>query len=76
MHAGLEMTLKLLIDALEKSSIKPINPLGQLFDPTLHQAISVQENPEAQANTVLEVLQKGYQLHDRLIRPALVVVAK
>lgn len=75
-HAGLEMTLKLLLDALEKSSIKPINPLDEIFDPTQHQAISTQENPNAKTNTVLQVLQKGYQLHDRLIRPALVVVAK
>jgi molecular chaperone GrpE len=76
MHAGLEMTLKLFLDTLEKSSVQAINPVGQAFDPTLHQAISMQENAEVTANTVLQVLQKGYQLHDRLIRPALVVVAK
>lgn len=75
-HAGLEMTLKLLTDTLEKSSIKPIDPLHEPFDPTFHQAISTQEDPSVSANTVLQVLQKGYQLHDRLIRPALVIVSK
>jgi molecular chaperone GrpE len=75
-HAGLEMTLKLLMDTLEKSAVKPVDPLGKAFDPALHQAISMQEDVNAEANTVLQVLQKGYQLQDRLIRPALVIVAK
>lgn len=75
-HAGLEMTLKLLLDTLGKSSVQPIDPLGTTFDPALHQAISMQEDANAESNTVLQVLQKGYQLHDRLIRPALVIVAK
>lgn len=75
-RAGVEMTYKLFMDALEKLAIKPVNPLGEAFDPSHHQAISMQENPEVTANTVLQVLQKGYLLHDRLIRPALVVVAK
>jgi molecular chaperone GrpE len=75
-HTGVEMTLKLLMDTLEKHHIQAIHPLGEAFDPTLHQAISMREEAGMQTNTVLEVLQKGYQLHDRLIRPALVIVAK
>jgi molecular chaperone GrpE len=75
-HAGLEMTLKLFMDTLEKSSVRMIDPLGKDFDPSLHQAISMQEKADLPANSVIAVLQKGYQLHDRLIRPALVVVAQ
>lgn len=75
-HAGIEMTHKLFMDSLEKFSIKLVDPLGSLFDPALHQAISTREEKDVPTNTVLEVLQKGYLLHDRLIRPALVVVAK
>ncbi len=76
MHAGMEMTLSLLMSVLEKFSVKAVNPLNEPFDPTLHQAISTQEDANVAANTVLQVLQKGYVLHDRLIRPALVVVSK
>lgn len=76
MHEGLEMTLNLFLDTLKKFSVTPVNPLGEAFNPSLHQAISMQEDPAAQPNTVLQVLQKGYLLHDRLIRPALVIVAK
>lgn len=75
-HVGVEMTHKLFTDSLEKFSIKRVDPLGGVFDPALHQAISIQEDPNAATNTVLQVLQKGYLLNDRLIRPALVVVAK
>ncbi|HVV68278.1 MAG TPA: nucleotide exchange factor GrpE [Gammaproteobacteria bacterium] len=75
-NEGLQMTLKLFLDTLAKFGVKPVDPLNQPFNPELHQAISMQENPEAQPNTVLQVLQKGYLLNDRLIRPALVVVAK
>jgi|JI102314A1RNA_FD_contig_111_179329_length_4243_multi_4_in_0_out_0_3 molecular chaperone GrpE len=75
-HAGLEMTLKLLLDVLNKSGVSPVNPLGEAFDPAFHQAVSTQENASAEPNSVLQVLQKGYLLNDRLMRPALVVVAK
>lgn len=75
-HAGMEMTHKLLIDSLEKFSIEPINPFGDMFNPALHQVISTQEEKNTPENTVLQVLQKGYSLNGRLIRPALVVVAK
>lgn len=75
-HEGLAMTLTLFLDTLAKFSVKPVNPLGEPFNPELHQAISMQEDPKAKPNTVLQVLQKGYLLNDRLLRPALVVVAK
>ena len=75
-HAGLEMTLKLLLDVLNKYGVSPVNPLGEAFDPAFHQAVSTQENASAEPNSVLQVLQKGYLLNDRLMRPALVVVAK
>lgn len=75
---GVELTLRQLIAAFEKSGLAEINPLGQKFDPHQHQAISQIEAPDetTEANTVLNVLQKGYALHGRVIRPALVVVSK
>ena len=75
---GVELTLRQLVAAFEKSGLAEINPLGQKFDPHQHQAISQIEAPDAatEANTVLSVLQKGYALHGRVIRPALVVVSK
>ena len=77
LKAGVELTLRQLVAAFEKSSLAEINPLGEKFDPHRHQAISQLDAPEGEEpNTVLTVLQKGYALHDRVIRPALVVVAK
>lgn len=73
---GIEMTLKMLLTTLEKYGVKVVNPLNEKFDPNFHEAISMQEHPEAPAGTVLNVLQKGYLLHERLIRPAMVIVAK
>jgi molecular chaperone GrpE len=74
-RTGMELTLKQLQAVLEKFEVKPVNPLGQAFDPSLHEAMSMQVSTEA-PGTVIGVLQKGYQLHDRLLRPALVVTAK
>lgn len=77
LRAGVELTLKQLNSAFEKSALVEINPLGEKFDPHKHQAISQLDAPEGkEPNTVLTVLQKGYALHDRVVRPALVVVAK
>ena len=76
LHAGVELTLKQLCAAFEKANLAEINPQGEKFDPHRHQAISQQEAPGAEPNQVIAVLQKGYALHDRVIRPALVVVAK
>ncbi len=74
---GTELTLKMLTQALEKFNIEQINPSGEKFDPELHQAMSTQEaDAEHPANTVTTVVQKGYRLEDRLLRPALVIVAK
>ncbi|MBL1432561.1 MAG: nucleotide exchange factor GrpE [Gammaproteobacteria bacterium] len=73
---GMELTLKMLTDAMEKVSIIELNPLGEKFNPEHHQAMQMQETDEAEPNTVLVVHQKGYTLSDRLMRPAMVVVAK
>lgn len=73
---GVNMTLKMFLAALEKFGVEQVSPEQQLFNPELHQAVSTQVDPNAPANTVLSVLQKGYLLNNRLIRPALVVVAK
>jgi len=73
---GMTLTLKLLDSALEKCRVQELNPVGEKFDPQFHQAMTVQEAPEAEPGTVLSVVQKGYLLHDRLLRPAMVIVAK
>ncbi|BEV71993.1 MULTISPECIES: nucleotide exchange factor GrpE [unclassified Paludibacterium] len=72
---GVDLTLKQLAGAFEKVQIEEINPLGQPLDPHKHQAIS-SEDAEAETNTVVRVMQKGYAIADRLLRPAMVVVAK
>ena len=73
---GMDLTLKMLADVMEKAAIIELNPLGEKFDPERHQAMQMQETDEAEPNTVIVVHQKGYMLNDRLIRPAMVVVAK
>jgi molecular chaperone GrpE len=74
--SGLELTLKQLAAALEKFFVRPIEPKpGERFDPHRHQAMAAVES-EAEPNTVVSVMQKGYRLHDRVLRPALVTVAK
>lgn len=73
---GVELTLKLFLDTLEKQGLKQLNPLGEVFDPNFHEAISAQETQEVDSGNVLTVIQKGYKLHDRILRPALVVIAK
>lgn len=75
---GVELTLKQLEGVFEKFNLAEINPLGEKFDPNRHQAISMVDAPDAKTehNTVISVLQKGYALNDRVLRPALVMVAK
>ncbi|HZO00393.1 MAG TPA: nucleotide exchange factor GrpE [Burkholderiales bacterium] len=74
--SGVELTLKQLRGALEKSSIRDIDPkAGERFDPHRHQAMAAVAS-EAEPNTIVSVMQKGYRLHDRVLRPALVTVAK
>ncbi len=75
MKSGVEITLKQLVAVFERFNLSEINPAGQKFDPHRHQAISTVESA-AEPNTVVQVLQKGYLLHDRVIRPALVTVAR
>ncbi|WP_374481759.1 nucleotide exchange factor GrpE [Zoogloea sp.] len=72
---GVELTLKQLISAFQGANVVEVNPVGEKFDPNKHQAISAIE-ADGEPNTVINVLQKGYLLHDRTIRPALVVVSK
>ncbi|MDH5734795.1 MAG: nucleotide exchange factor GrpE, partial [Gammaproteobacteria bacterium] len=62
--------------ALDKFNIVAIHPHGEKFNPELHQAMSIQENAELEDNTVMAVMQKGYLLNDRLVRPAMVMVSK
>ena len=73
---GAQATLRQLYRAFEKSGIKIIDPVGQPFDPEWHEAMAVQESPGRPANTVLSVIQKGYSLNGRLLRPARVIVSK
>jgi molecular chaperone GrpE len=75
MRSGVELTLRQLAGVFERFNLAEINPVGQKFDPHRHQAISAVDS-QAEPNTVVQVLQKGYLLHDRVIRPALVLVAK
>ena len=74
--AGQQATLQLLAKAFEKYSIQRIDPLGAPFDPSLHEAVVMQESATAKPDSVLQVLQSGYQLNGRLLRPARVIVAR
>ena len=73
---GSEMTMSMLLQLLEKQGLETIDPLGEKFDPERHQAMSMVDSADAAPNTVVEVMQKGFALNDRLVRPAMVVVAK
>lgn len=73
---GVKLTLKSLQDALKKSNIEVVDPQGEPFDPNLHQAMSMVESSEVEPNSVIAVMQKGYTLHGRLVRPAMVMVSK
>ena len=75
-YEGVDLTLKSFTDCFSKFEIESVDPLGEPFDPQLHQAMSMQEAPDAEPNTVISVMQKGYTLHGRVIRPAMVMVAK
>ncbi len=75
-YVGIELTLKHLLEVLQKFGITSINPVGEEFDHEKHTAVTTKEEPTAKPNAVLEVIQKGYWFKDRLLRPALVVVAK
>ena len=73
---GVELTLKGFKDCFKRFNIEAVDPLGEPFDPQLHQAMSIQASPDAEPNSVIAVMQKGYTLHGRVIRPAMVMVSK
>jgi len=73
---GVQMTLTQFSQVLERFGVKPVESLGEPFDPALHQAMGQMETEEFPANTVAQQMQKGYQLNERLLRPAMVMVAK
>ncbi len=73
---GIELTLTQFLKVLNKYGVEQINPVDEIFQPEWHQAISTEEAKDKTANTVIKVLQKGYSLKGRLLRPALVLVAK
>ena len=76
LREGQGLTLKMLAKVLQDHDLEVIDPAGQPFDPEWHEAMTVAPSGDVEENTVLEVLQKGYRLHDRLIRPAMVVVSR
>ena len=76
MLEGIELTYQGLLASLEKSGVTAVDPQDQPFNPELHQAMSMQEVPGVAPNTVIAVMQKGYELNGRLIRPAMVMVSK
>jgi molecular chaperone GrpE len=73
---GLDMTHKEILKVFEKFEVRPIDAQGQVFDPTFHEAVMQEETDEYAENTVINELQKGYLIHDRLLRPSMVVVAR
>lgn len=76
MKDGVELTLKMFVEALKKHGVEQVDPMGQPFDPEFHQAMSMVPNPDMEPNSVMAVMQKGYLLKGRLVRPAMVVVSK
>ncbi|PCJ15976.1 MAG: nucleotide exchange factor GrpE [Gammaproteobacteria bacterium] len=76
LREGASLTLKMLLEVLEKFNVQRLDPEGEPFDPQFHEAMSMLENADAEPNSVLSVLQKGYTLNGRLVRAAMVVVSK
>lgn len=73
---GSEMTVTMLTNALEKVGVTMVNPEGETFNPEFHQAMTMVPSPDVAPNTIIEVIQKGYTLNERLLRPAMVIVSK
>lgn len=73
---GVDLTLKEILKILEKFYVTPLNSMGEVFDPRFHQAVGQEESEGSPANTIIKELQKGYMIHDRLLRPAMVIVSK
>jgi molecular chaperone GrpE len=76
LREGTELTLRVLTAAVDKFGVAEIDPLGEKFNPEMHEAMAMQPSDEVEPNTVLQVIQKGYSLNDRLVRPAMVIVAR
>ena len=76
LREGVEMTLSMFLSGVKKFKLEQIDPVGHPFDPTMHEAMTMIEAPDAEPNTVIAAMQKGYTLNGRLIRPAMVVVSK
>lgn len=76
LREGMELTVKLFGDALQKFGVEAVDPAGSPFDPNLHQALSTQPRDDVPGNTVIAVVQRGYTLNGRLVRPALVMVSR
>jgi molecular chaperone GrpE len=73
---GVELTLKSFVDCLRKFNVEMLDPVGEPFDPLFHQAIAMVESKTSEPESVLSVMQKGYSLNGRVLRPAMVVVAR
>jgi molecular chaperone GrpE len=76
LHEGMELTLKMLGDVMQKFGVAVVDPMGEPFDPNLHQALSMQPRDDVPPNTVVVVVQRGYTLNGRLVRPAMVMVSR
>lgn len=76
LREGMDLTYKMFSASLEKFGVKVINPQGEKFNPELHQAVTMQEVDGEESGNIINVMQKGYELNGRLIRPAMVIVAK
>lgn len=73
---GVELTLEMFLSGLKKFNVERLNPVGEPFDPQYHEAMSMVPAPDAEPNSVVAVMQKGYMLNGRVVRPAMVMVAK
>ena len=73
---GLELTNKVFDSTLEKFGVETVDPMGETFNPELHEAVTMVPMPDKKSNTVLEVVQVGFTLNDRLVRPAMVIVVQ
>lgn len=76
MREGIELTLKMFMDTLTRYGVEQVNPLNEVYDPHQHEALTMAEAADAKSGTVITVVQKGYILHGRVVRPARVIVAK
>ena len=76
LREGVEMTLSMMLGGIAKFGVEQVDPVGKPFDPSMHEAMSMVDAPDAESNSVIAAMQKGYTLNGRLIRPAMVVVAK